>query len=236
MSYSIQNKHTHTPHILDNNTYKGHTHSDRHFNSAQTHSTHIDTFDRLCISVITGSYDTQLLESRDCMFLDMFRGKKEALWFDETAASITRFTVTTACTGFSLVQSYSGVKLTKESAEGSGVLRWAAPLRCTEAGGHSSRERRKKEGRRKKPRVWSSLEKFTLTTVSIGVLFLQIHIWEQIKSLEGWERHSRIEEKFQVGRLCVIEGCGSCTTLGQRFLLVVSTRSVLEGAGNDGER
>lgn len=70
----------------------------------------------------------------------------------------------------------------------------------------------------------------------IGVLVLQIHICEQLKSLEGWERHSRIEEKFQVGRLCVIKGCGSCTTLGQRFLLVVSARSVLEGAGNDGER
>lgn len=61
----------------------------------------------------------------------MFQDKKEALWFDETAASITRFTVTTACTGFSLVQSYNGVKLTNESAEGSGDLRWAAPLRCT---------------------------------------------------------------------------------------------------------
>jgi len=46
--------------------------------------------------------------------------KKEALWFDETAASISRFTVTTPCTGLSLVQSYSGVKLTNERAEGSG--------------------------------------------------------------------------------------------------------------------
>lgn len=74
-------------------------------------------------------------------------GKKEALWFDETAASIIRFTVTTAFTGFSMVQSYSGVKLTNESAEGSGDLRWAATLRCAEAGGNSSRERRKEEGK-----------------------------------------------------------------------------------------
>lgn len=27
VKYSILNKHAHTPHILDNNTYKGHTHT-----------------------------------------------------------------------------------------------------------------------------------------------------------------------------------------------------------------
>lgn len=89
------------------------------------------------------------------MFQDMFRAKRKHCGLmkplhQSPAASITRFTVTTACTGFSLVQSYNGVKLTNESAEGSGNLRWTAPLRCTEAGGHSSRERRKEEGRGKK--------------------------------------------------------------------------------------
>lgn len=98
--------------ILDISTYKGHT----LWLSINTHSICTHTFDRLWVSVITGLYATQLLESQDCMF-------REAPWFEETTASITWFTLTTAWKGFWLVHLYCGMNLTNESVGRGGNFR-----------------------------------------------------------------------------------------------------------------